>query len=557
MRRGARPVLALVVAGALTATVASSNAADPVSTQVLRGVTVPVGFGVTVFAELPGLPTSLTHGPDGRVYLTVMDPSFTRGTVVAVDDLGGIGGTQQTVATGFTRPLGITFGPDGALYVSDTADNRGKVVALTDQDDDGAFETRRTVIGNLPNGQHQTNGLGFGPDGMLYVANGNATDDGLECGPEPFVPLECPAPEVVPWSGSVLRVDPRWTDVDLLTDVSLARDPEPGRLHVDDVLAARGLRNIYGLDFLPSDPTWLYTWMNGSDDPSSSEPLYRTNIADTRPVTDATGATSERHVVDDMGFPSCLYDPHRNDFPMPEVGSHDHPGSLEPENNPNQAVLDAFGSCRKGSVTRPLAFTTEGHEGSTGVAFERGDNFPERYDGDLFAAMSGSMWNLNGAQVTGRKVLHVDLDDAGQVVAQREFFTSPFPMDVAFSRDGAMYVADLTGSVYRIEHVADTPDSVTVRMVNGQFVPQVVTVSKRMSVRWVNEDTVPRDVRATTEVADRPPVLRPGTAINSPGLVPPGGEHVHRFGDAVGAYAYDSSTSPTMRGVLVVAPVDR
>lgn len=557
-RRGARPVLAVLVAAAVVVP-AGSGGAEEASTQLVRGLTVPVGFGATIFTETSGgLPTSLAFGPDGRLYATVMDASLSSGAVVAVDDLGGVGGAPETVVTGLTQPLGITFGPDGTMYVSDNKDYRGSVLALSDGDGNGTFETRRVVLENIPNGRHQTNGLRFGPDGLLYVTNGNATDDGLECGPEPVSAQQCPTPEVQPWTGSILRVDPTWSEVDLQKDVAVSGPPERGRLHADDVLAARGLRNAYGLDFRPSEPNMLYTWMNGSDNPSSSEPLYRTDVADTVPTgTDANGSPILQNAVDDMGFPSCLYDPHTNAFPMPEVEAHDHPGNFSPENNPNQAVLDAFGPCRKASVTRPIAFTTEGHEGSTGVAFERGDNFPARYDGDLFAAMSGSLWNLNGGQVTGRKVLHVDIDGKGRVTAQREFMTTPMPMDIRFGPDGAMYVADLTGFIVRVAHVADTPGSVTVRMVNGQFVPQIVTVPRRTTVRWVNGDAQPHDVRATTSVVPEPPLVRPGSEIDSEGPVAPGEKHTYHFGDQAGAYAYESSTSPTMRGSIVVAPVNR
>jgi glucose/arabinose dehydrogenase len=543
MHRGARALLATAVAAGVVLPATTGGAAGPVSTQVLRGVTVPAGFGASVFAATPGgLPTSIAFGPDGRLYTTVVDPSFTSGSVQAVQDLGGVGARPQTAATGFTTPLGVAFAPDGTMFVSDTNDNRGRVVARTDKDKDGVYETERVLLKNIPNGQHQTNNMRVGPDGLLYVANGSATDDGLECGPEPANPLVCPAPEVLPWSGSILKVDPSWNGVDLLRDVDVTGPKQEGRLHADDVLAARGLRNSYDLDFWPGDRSQMYTWMNGSDDPASSEPLYRTDVSD--------------GVVADMGFPSCLYDPHPNPFPEPVLG-HDHPGNPEPENNSDQRVLDAFGACRKGAITRPIAFTTEGHEGTTGMVFERNSRFPARFDGDLFVAQYGGWWNVNGGQITGRKILHVDIDGVGEVTDSREFMTSPMPMDVEFGPDGALYVADLTGVVYRVVHVADAPDSVTVRIVQGQFVPQLVTVPRRTTVTWVNDDTASHDVRATQSVATDTPVLRPGKEIDSPGRIPPGGTHSYRFGDEESAYAYQSSTSPAARGSIVVAPVDR
>ncbi len=59
------------------------------------------------------------------------------------------------------------------------------------------------MISGLPNGRHNTNGLAIGADGMLYITNGNSTDSGFG--------EEGGAPEVQPYSGSVLRVDPTAT----------------------------------------------------------------------------------------------------------------------------------------------------------------------------------------------------------------------------------------------------------------------------------------------------------------------------------------------------------
>lgn len=568
LRSPSRVVATVAALGTMLALLIAtpSHGQEELSTQILRGVVPPVGFGASLFVETDGLPTGVTVGPDGRVYVTAVttDSFISEGKVFAFEDLGGVAGPSQEVAAGLDQPLGLTFGPDGTLYVSENADNRGRVTALHDEDGDGVRETHRTVIQNLPNGRHQTNGLTFGPDGWLYVANGNATDDGIYCGPEPVSPQECPAPEVKPWSGAIIKVDPAWTDVDLLADVDL-QDPDafedPDRIGYEEVLVAEGFRNIYGVEFSPTHPGHAYTVMNGSDNPSSSEPIYRTDVTDVTVQQDPLDPDPvARPVIDDMGFPSCLYDPHWNDFPLPETG-HDHPGTFVPQDNPRQEVIDEFGRCRKTRVTIPIEFAEEGHEGTSGVAFAQGDGLPERYQGDLFYAEWGSLWNLNGGHVTGHKVIHADIDDDGLITRQREFLTTPLPIDVTFDPDGVMYVADMSGFVLRVEHLADTPGEMTVRMVQGQFVPQVVSVPRRTTVTWVNEDMSAHSVRAEQAIVQEPPLLRSGSEIDSDGDVEPSGTHSHAFGDLAGTWVYGSDATSTdeltMRGAVVVTPVNR
>src|SRR5687768_8362659 len=255
MRRRAL-VVALVMA--LSVLAAGPVRSEQFPPQVARGVTVPVGFAATVFAQTPPhlLPTSLTWAGEAASTNTALGTAR-HGTTLFVTAVSGnvAGGTDNgsvltytdegfvptIVAEGLDQPLGVAVGPDKTLYVTETEANRGRVTALTDGNADGVFETKRTVIANLPNGRHQTNGLTFGPDGMLYVANGNATDDGLECGPA-VTPNggddACPAPEMQPWSGSILRVNPAWTDLDLLADVRPGGDGvlEGDGLDVDSVL---------------------------------------------------------------------------------------------------------------------------------------------------------------------------------------------------------------------------------------------------------------------------------------------------------------------------------
>lgn len=577
-RIGKRANVAFIVAALSISLLGQAPASSSeIYPQALRGLTVPAGFGAGTFAATPGFtPTSLTFGPDDRLYVTALTAGasgeLTSSSVLAFEDLGGIGGAPQVVATGLSSAMGMAFGPDGTLYVSDnpgvfTAEQKGEVIAYRDANDDGVFEERRVVLHNIPNGRHQTNGMTFGPDGMLYLANGNATDDGIECGPPDGEP--CPTEEKKPWTGAILRVDPTWEDVDLQADIAVDDDPFIAANGRDDesVLVSPGYRNIYDVDFWPGDPSMIYTPMNGSDMPASNEPLFRLDVDNTEVVgTDAQGNPIHGPVIEDAGFPSCLYGPHPNNWPFPEGGFHDHPETFEPESNPNTAVTDKFGECPRDEVIRPIMFFSEAHNGTSGLAFERGDQFPKRYDGDLFVAEWGSIWNTNGAPPTGHKITHVDIDpQTGLVERKREFMTSPLPIDVTFGPDGALYVADMTGEIYRVVHVLETPDMATVEITAGQFVPQIVTITRGVSVLWVNLDTVAHNVRQQGRVTvdDRlacvPPVTSPCERIDSPGDIDPGKSHKHEFGDDDGTWLYRSTTNATDTGVgaVVVAPMDR
>jgi glucose/arabinose dehydrogenase len=549
----------------------------PLVSQVGQGLTVPAGFGVGTFAETPGLlPTSLTFGPDGRLYVAAVQGAsvdfqfISAGEILAFDDLGGVGDAGQVVAEDLDQVLGIAFGPDGTLYAADNANNKGRLLALRDANADGVYEQRRTVLQNIPNGRHQTNGMAFGPDGMLYLTNGSATDDGIECGPEPITDIDCPTPEVKPWTGAIIRVNPSWNNVDLQKDVRVDDDPFYAADGMDDesVLVSPGYRNIYDVDFWPGDPSIIYTPMNGSDDPASNEPLFRTDVDDTKVVgQDAQGQPIYGPVIDDAGFPSCLYGAHINNFPQPNIEGHSHPEDFTPVDNPNSAVTDKFGPCRKNEVHKPIMFFAEGHNGTTGLAFERGDNFPDRYDGDLFVGEWGSIWNLNGGKPTGHKLTHIDIGPDGLVERRRVFMTGAVPMDVTFGPDGAMYVADFQGLIYRVVHVMDIPDMATVEIQNGAFIPEIVAIPRDASVLWVNLDTVAHNIRQQVRVLAADPNYDPVfcqppqcSEIDSPGDISPRGSYRYHFGELDGIWQYGSTTNMTdrtMQGAVIVAPVDR
>ncbi|RKZ90335.1 MAG: hypothetical protein DRR19_10400 [Candidatus Parabeggiatoa sp. nov. 1] len=133
------------------------------------------GDGSRVFSGDGGLateaglhyPTGITFGPDGSLYIT--DSGNHRIRRVGVD------GIINTVAgLNLNNPRGIAFGPDGGLYIADTRNHRIRRVGVN-----GIFNT---VVGR---GHYAFSGDGglateaginpvdiaFGPDGSLYIVD--------------------------------------------------------------------------------------------------------------------------------------------------------------------------------------------------------------------------------------------------------------------------------------------------------------------------------------------------------------------------------------------------
>ncbi len=145
----------------------------------------PPGISFTRSTFSVPTPTAMAWGPDGRLYVTELF-----GTIHAIsfDASGGVAGNQVITTLGSRLALGITVDPASTaanvvLWVSHSnpstnagVANSGTVSRLSGT----GFTTRTDVITGLPRAiaNHATNGLDFGPDGRLYIAQAGNTGAG-------------------------------------------------------------------------------------------------------------------------------------------------------------------------------------------------------------------------------------------------------------------------------------------------------------------------------------------------------------------------------------------
>lgn len=392
-----------------------------------------LGFGVQPLAPVV-VPTALAFGPgdaDGPdLYATTLQGRVQR-VALLWGPAGPVATGVSTAAEGFSQPLGIAF-VGSAMFVSDS--HQGSESDRTDgriTRVEGAG--KRVVVDGLPNGRHNTNHLRLGPDGRLYVANGNSNDNGLAGGP----------PDVFPYSGSILSVSPEevsaspailhWKDEQgqSIPAELIATHPRNADFNAKVEVLAHGFRNVFGVAFSPRGTA--YTAMNGADEPASQDLLYA--IA---PGTD-------------YGFPFCY-----NVGPPGGVGAQ---VSVEP--NP------LFGDPARCAGRSPATALLGWHVCATGLDAPRPGpwGFPAWAQRSVFVAECATFFPQSWLEHTlaqptthntAHKVVRVALGETGNAAEVQDFLTGlALATDVLFGPDGAMYVADAWG-VLRVAPAAPT-----------------------------------------------------------------------------------------------------
>lgn len=165
---GGSLVLLLALYG-ITRWQAQTAAAQPTALEhpSLVNLILPKGFHANIFASDLQEPNALAFDDAGNLYYT----ELVDGNVVRLSDANGTGvaNDKKVFASGFKNPRGLVW-HDGKLYVA----SRGQINTLRDTNGDGVADENNVILDHLfsLDIQHSNNGITFGPDGKLYIAIG-------------------------------------------------------------------------------------------------------------------------------------------------------------------------------------------------------------------------------------------------------------------------------------------------------------------------------------------------------------------------------------------------
>jgi glucose/arabinose dehydrogenase len=399
-------VLLPILLGTLVIGSTAPSSCDPKN----AGLILPAGACGTLVAADVGAVRQLAVAPNGDLYAAVAEGG--KGGILVLRDRNGDGKPDERAS----------FGPEGANDVELSgnylyASWRDQVRRYRLSPDRLApADEGETIVSGLPaKGGHLPKSLAFGPEGVMYVSVGSATnscqknDRGRRSpGNDPCTELERRAGI---WAFSADKVGQRFED---------------GRRF------ATGLRNALALTTQPPNET-LYAVVHGRDQLGENWGFSA--------EANANNPAEELVQVgegDDFGWPYCYYsNDEKKKVLAPEYGG------------------DGTKVGRCGSAKDPL-MAFPGHWAPLAVAFYNADQFGSKYRGGLFIAFHGS-WNRAPLPQAGYRVVFVPFANGRPSGGYSTFAMSRSgPTDLrasglAVAPDGSLYIsADDNGKIWKI-----------------------------------------------------------------------------------------------------------
>lgn len=405
-------------AGGAPSALASSCAPDN------DGLTLPDGFcAIVVVDSLPGA-RHLEVAANGDVFVALRNMSQGRGQPAIK---GGIAVLRDTNGDGHADRIerwGVNGGNDVVLAPGWVYSSPNDAV-LRYPMADGAMTPSGppdTIVSGLPaTGNHVFKSIALGPDSMVYVNMGSASNACQEKTRTAGSPGMDPCPELADragiWRFSVNRLHQEESD---------------------GTRFATGMRNTVALRMNPTTHV-LYGVIHGRDSLHDLWPSLFT-------VDQSTEKPAEEFVRiaqgDDYGWPYCYYDPATDQNVLaPEYGGDGH----------------EIGRCA-GKDTPLIGFPA--HWAPDDLDFYTGTQYPTHYDGGAFIAFHGS-WNRAPNPQDGYRVVFVPRQGDG-FAKKWEVFADGFrtdgtkrpsarPVGLSVGPDGSLYISeDVHGRIWRI-----------------------------------------------------------------------------------------------------------
>jgi glucose/arabinose dehydrogenase/Cu/Zn superoxide dismutase len=331
-------------------------------------------------------------------------------------------------AEGLNQPRMMEFGPDGTLYV--TSPDANQVIGVRDSDGDWVADETFTAASDL----RLVHGILLHEGQMILAGEhdiwiADINDDGTFAEPETLI-------DDLPDGGQhprrTIGIGPDgmlYISIGSTCNVCIEPNEEHAAMLRADLetgereLFASGLRNTIGFGWHPETGEFWGLDM-GSDFRGDDQPPEELNLIE-----------QDKH----YGWPFCFGDQEADLYgPYKPVG----------------ATFEQF--CAN---TEPPVLTYQAHASPIDFMFYEGDQFPEEYQGDGFAANRGS-WNRIPA--VGYEVIRVEFDN-GEPVSIEPFVGSWLVEDgqahfgriagLAVAEDGSLFVSDDTnGMIYRISY---------------------------------------------------------------------------------------------------------